>query len=86
MSFEIAAIDEVKRKVMESENKAASIDFNEMFTEYRARTEASAPHIYIQVEDTMFINDSKLVTIECVYYAKDTTEKGRLKHLCLKDT
>lgn len=59
---------------MEGENKAASIDFKEMFKEYRARTEMSAPHIHIQVEDTMFIHDTKLVSIECIYYAKDTAE------------
>ena len=34
----------------------------------------------------MFISSNKLVTLEYVFYAKDFDEKGRLTHLCMKDS
>ena len=46
----------------------------------------TAPHIYIQLEDTMFVDNNRLVSLECVYYAKDCdSDKNTLSHLSLKD-
>lgn len=46
----------------------------------------TAPHIYIQLEDTMFVDSTRLVTLECVYYAKDCdSDKNIFTHLSLKD-
>ena len=56
--------------------------FKEMFKEYRSRTEMSAPHIYISVEDTMFLDNNRLVSLECVYYTKDD---AKVTNLNLKD-
>ena len=71
IAFEQSEIDKEKRKDVEMENKRASIDFKEMFQQYRERTEMNAPHIYIQVEDTMFLDQNRLVSLECIFYARD---------------
>ena len=35
----------------------------------------------------MFVDNSRLVSLECVYYSKDyEIDKHRLTHLCLKDS
>ena len=42
-----------------------------MFQEYRDRTEANLPYTIITIEDVIFINERKLVSLEQIYFQPD---------------
>lgn len=42
-----------------------------MLTDYRERTEASCPYTIMQVEDVMFIDQKKAISLEYIFYQKD---------------
>ena len=54
-----------------SEEQRKIIDFKKMLVEYRERTEFEMPYTPSQIEDTMFVNDNTLVSLEYIYYQKN---------------
>ena len=47
------------------------IDFKQQLKDYRKRNEFSYPYTMMQVEDVMFIDDKKMVSLEYIFYQKD---------------
>ena len=47
------------------------IDFRGMFQEYRARTEFSLPYTIMTMEDVIFVDETKLVSLEYIFYQGD---------------
>ena len=62
----------VREKSSERSKKAKKedslIDFEKMLLNYRSRTEKYVPFTNMQVEDVMFINDKRVVSLEYVFY------------------
>lgn len=50
-----------------------------MLTEHRQRTETNLPFTIQQVEDVMFVDERRLVSLEYIFYQKDG-EYRKIKH------
>ena len=47
------------------------INFKDILNNYRRRTEESLPYTMMQVEDTMFVDDHTMISLEFIFYQKD---------------
>ena len=48
-----------------------SIDFKTMYKEYKDRTEFSLPYTMARMQDAMFLDEHRLVTLEHIFYSQD---------------
>ena len=57
------------------------IDFNSMLEKYRKRTEHRIAFTKMEIKDTMFLDNSKVVCLEYIYYSKE----GDYSYLMARD-
>lgn len=74
---------EVKSQSAKGTKANSIIDFDKMMMEYRKRTEFCMPYTFSQTEETMFIDEKKLVTIEYIFYQNDTKYSTISEEDCL---
>ena len=51
------------------------IDFKELLSDYRRRTETKMPYTMMRVEDAMFVDSKRLVALEYIYYDRRGAQK-----------
>lgn len=52
----------------DAEYRKKKINFQEELTKYRERTESKLPYTIQQIEDVMFIDEKKIVSLEYITY------------------
>ena len=55
-------------KTQETPTIGPSIDFAKEIADHRSRTEVNLPYTKLKIEDVMFISNTRLASIEYIFY------------------
>ena len=76
----LAKVDsELNQSAAHMLSNEALIDFENELTKFRDRTEFSLPYTVLQIEDVMFIDQQRLVSLEYIFYQTGDARYSKLR-------